>query len=111
MLVVHVDSTHGDAVDAVGVAVEIAVVVARSAVASREDVDGALAPTALLNSSHHGLLNEYARRLHGPAVIWRTPRARVDVVLLHFVVDCQGFVEVCNLSRKDAHTRDFRIVC
>src|SRR5690242_18238628 len=111
MLVVHVNSAYCDAVDAIRVAVKVAVVIARCTVACRKDVDGALAATSLLYSCHHGFLDQNSWCLHRLAIVWRAPRAGVDVVLLHFIVDSQRFVHIGNLSRKDAYTRYFCIVC
>jgi hypothetical protein len=110
MLVVFVDSADRDAVNTVGVAIEVAVVITGCTVASSEDVYGTLATAPLLNCSNHGFLDKNTRGLHSLTIVRWAPRARVDEVLLHLVVDGQRLINVTNVARENAHTRDLRIV-
>lgn len=81
-----VDGSHRDAVNTVGVPIKVAVVIARSTVATGKDVNVAKPVATLLDGVEHGPSDQNPRCLHRPAVVRRAPRARVDVVVDKVVV-------------------------
>ena len=73
MLIILIDGADCDAVDTVGIAIKVAVVVASCAITCGEDVDGAFATTTFLDGSHHSFLDKKSRSLHSPSIIRRAP--------------------------------------
>jgi hypothetical protein len=68
-----VNSTNGNAVDRVGVSIEVAVVALTGTITTGKNVDGTKTTTSLLNRLEHSSSNHYIGRLHGLAIIRRTP--------------------------------------
>lgn len=82
-----VDGADGDRHEAVGVAVEVALIVVGAPVPARKDVDAALAGPPVLDAVKHRLDDETTGSLHRLAVVGRAPAARVDGVRLEAVVE------------------------
>lgn len=105
-----VDSADRDTENAVGVPIEIALILRTSPIARRKDKHAPLSIPALLHAIHHGLEDEALGRFHRLAVVWRSPRTRVNVVFLILVVERGGFVCVGNGSGQDPHAGYFGAV-
>lgn len=101
-----IDSAHGNTVDAVGVPIEVAVIITGSTVSRCEDEHGTLPSTSILNALHNRLLDEQSRRLHSLSIIRRTPTAGVDLVLLVGVVERNCFIRIRNHLRENPDTRN-----
>jgi hypothetical protein len=98
-------------INAIGVAVEIALVTMCSAVATGKDEQGTLAITTVLDTIQYSTLDEVAWALHGPAVIRRAPGTAIYRGIVVLVVECGGLIYVCDGPGEDADTCDFGIVC
>lgn len=90
----EIDCRDCDGKNAVGVAVKVALVSKRGAIATGKDENRSLVVTAILNTIQYRALNKIARALHGLAVIRRTPGAAVDGRILVVKVECGGLVDV-----------------
>ena len=73
MLVQMVQGAHSDGIDAVGIAIEIAIVTGLSTIARGKHVNAALATTAVLDAIDKCIGKDPSRRLHCTAIIRRTP--------------------------------------
>jgi len=105
-----VDGTHGDAVDAVGVAVKVAVIVLGGSVTTSEYVDGAEPAATVLDGVQHGPPDNDAGGVHALAVVGGAPRARVNQVVLKVVVHGDRLVGVRYRLTKDSQTSDLGVV-
>ena len=99
-----VDSADGDREDRVGVPIEVALVLYATPVARGKDEQRPFPASSLVDSVHHRLENEAFRRFHRFAIVRRTPRARIDVVLLVRVVEGRRLVRVGYWRRQYTHT-------
>lgn len=107
----EIDCGDCNGINAICVAVEIALVTMSSTIAAGKDEQGTLAITTILDTIQYSTLDEVAWALHGPAVIWRTPGAAIYGGIVVLVVECGGLIYVCDGPREDADTCDFGIVC
>jgi hypothetical protein len=100
-----------DGINAVRVAVEIALVTMSSTIATGKNEKGPPAITTVLDTIQYSTLDEIAWALHGPAVIRRTPGTAINRGIVVLVVECGGLVDVCDGPGEDADACDFGIVC
>lgn len=106
-----VDCGNCDGINAIRVAVEIALVTMRSTIATGKDENGPLAITTILNTIQYCTLDEIAWGFHGPAVIRRTPGTAINRCIVVREVECGGLINVRDGPGEDADTCDFGIVC
>lgn len=92
----------GDGVDAVGIAIKIALVARHCAIATGKYENGAFSLPAVLYAVKEGLVDDVAWGFHGLAVIWGTPAAGVDVDIMEAIVECCGFVNVRDWTGENA---------
>lgn len=96
MLACSVDGADGNAVDGVGVAVKVAVIITGRTIPTRKDVNRTQPTTALLDGFEHSSPNQHTRCLHRTTVVTRAPRTRVDLVLVVFVHHGLCFVGIAD---------------
>ena len=73
MLADSIDRSDRDAIDTVGVAIKIAVVLTSSAIASGEHEDATKTTSTILNTVLDRLFDQHAWRIHGLTVVGRSP--------------------------------------
>ena len=100
-----------DGINAIRVAVEIALVTMCSTIATGKDINGSPAITTVLDTIQYCTLDEIAWAFHGPSVIWRTPGTAINGSIVVLVVECGGLIDVGDRPREDADACDFRSVC
>jgi hypothetical protein len=100
-----------DGINAIRVAVEIALVTMRSTIATGKDINGPPAITTILDTVQYCTLDEIAWALHGPSVIRRAPGTAINGSIVVLVVECGGLIDVGDSPREDADACDFRSVC
>lgn len=110
MLTFSIDGCDGNTIDRVGVSVEVALIVRSATVPAREDKDASLSTAAVLYAVEHGFGDQAFWRVHAPPVVWRTPAARVDVIILHAVVERRRLVHVRDGPGQYAQTSNARLV-
>lgn len=92
-----------DGVNAVGIAVKIALVTGQRAIATGEYEYGALSVSTILYAVEECLVNDVTWSLHGLAVIWGAPAAGINVDIMEAIVECCSFVGVRDWAGEDAH--------
>lgn len=100
-----------DGINAIRVAVEIALVTMCSTIATGKDEKGSSATTTILDTIQYSTLDEITWALHGPAVIRRTPRTTINRGIVVLVIECGGLIDVRDGPGEDADACDFGIVC
>jgi len=100
-----------DGINAIRIAVEIALVTMRRTIATGKDENGSPPITTILDTIQYCTLDEIAWGLHRPAVIRWTPGTAINRGIVVLVVECGGLIDVCDGPRKDANAGDFGIVC
>ena len=101
-----VEGADGDGVARVGVAVVVARVHARTAVAAGPDVDGAEAAAAVGDALVEGALGHGARALEAHSVVVGAPAVAEDGVARELVRERLGLLRVGDVLGEDAQTRD-----
>jgi hypothetical protein len=101
-----VDSANGDGIKTVCVPVKVAVVHKPSSVARSKHIDGSQASATALDTLAKGFSDKRWRTVHGTSVIGRTPRARVNIVLLVSVGDTSSLVDLGDVRRQDPDSSD-----
>ena len=100
-----------DGINAIRVAVKIALVTMCSTIATGKDEKGSPAIATILDTIQYSTLDEITWALHGPAVIRRTPGTAINRGIVVLVVESGSLIDVCDGPRKDADACDFRVVC
>jgi hypothetical protein len=100
-----------DGVNAIRVAIEVALVTMCSTIATCKDENGSPTTTTILDAVQYSTFDEIAWALHGPAVIRRTPGAAINRGIVVSVVECGGLIDVCDGPGEDADACDFGVVC
>lgn len=83
-----------DGINAIRVAIEIALVTMRSTVATGKDENGPPATTTILDTIQYCALDQIAWAFHGPAIIRRPPGTAINRCIVVLEVECGGLVEV-----------------
>lgn len=104
-----IDGADSDRINAVGVAVEVTLIVHGAAVAARKDEDASLAAATFLHAVENGFEDEPAWSLHALPVVRRSPAAAINVIFLVAVVERRGFIGVADGSGEDPNAGDFGI--
>jgi hypothetical protein len=107
----EINGGNCNGINAIRVAVEIALVTMCSTIATGKDEKGPLALTTILDTIQYSTLDEIAWALHGPAIIRRTPGTAINRGIVVLVVECGGLIDVCDGPGEDADACDFGIVC
>lgn len=94
---------HRDGVDAIGIAVKIALIAGQSAIATGKYEYGASAVSTILYAVNQGLVNDVAWSLHRFAVVWGSPTARINVDMMKTIVERRSFVDVRDGTGENAH--------
>ena len=92
-----------DGVNAVGIAIKIALVTGHGAIATGEYEYGTFSVPAVLYAVEEGLVNNVAWTFHGLAVIRGAPTAGVNVDIMEAVVERCGFINVRDWTGENAH--------
>ena len=107
-LVVH--GRYSYRIDAIRIAVEVALVPVRSTISTSKDEDRTFPSTAIVDAVYNSLLDQIVRSFHGLSVVWRPPAAAVDRNVLESVIESSCFVDVCYRAREDADACNLRII-
>jgi hypothetical protein len=107
----EIDGGNCDGINAIRVAVEIALVTMRSTIATGKDENGPPAITTILNTIQYCTLDEIAWGFHRSAIIWRTPGTAINRCIVVLEVESGGLIDVRDGPREDADACDFGIVC
>lgn len=91
---------------AIGIPVEITLIIVRSSITRRKDVNAPFSPSTILYSIHHRLDDQSTRRFHRSTIIRRSPRTRINRVGLKTVVQSSCFIGVGNRSRENSDSCD-----
>ena len=107
-LIIYCGDRYG--VNAIGIAVKIALVPRHGTIATSKYEYGALSVSTVLNAVEEGLVNDVTWTLHGLAVIWGTPAAGVNVDIMEAIVERRSFVSVRYRAGEDAHACYLRFI-
>lgn len=107
----EINCSNCDGINAIRVAIEIALVTMCSTIAAGKDENGSPAITTILDTIQYSTLDEIAWALHGHAVIRRTPGTAINRGIVVLVVERGGLIDVCDGPGEDADACDFGIVC
>lgn len=107
-LTIHCADTQGE--NRVGVSIKVALIVCTSTVTCCEDENAALARPSFLHTIDHCFQDETLGTFHGFAIIGRTPRARINVVQLVFVVESGSLIGIGDGGRQNTDAGDLGTV-
>lgn len=110
MIVPFINRPDRNRVKTVCVPVEIAIVHKPAPISRRKHIDRSKPPTSPFDPFAKGLGNKRRRSIHRPPIVGRTPRARINLVLLIPVRDARGFIDLGDVGREDADSSDFGVV-
>lgn len=105
-----INCRNGDRVDAIGVSVEIALILEVPAIATGEYKYGSLSVASFIDAIDDSLSNKIAGSLHPPTVIPRPPTTTVQRNLLETIVESRSFVGISDLATEHANSCSFGII-
>ena len=66
--------------------------------------------STILHAVNESFVNNVAWTLHGLAVIGGSPTTRINVDIVEAIVECCGFIYICDWAGEDAHACDLCLI-